>query len=579
MEESVLLVNMTFLLLVGAICSLVFKKLRMPPIIGYLATGIILANYWNDMSSDTEDIVTFLADLGLVLLMFCIGMELNLKKLRRTGGFAILVVLVQVPVMMMGGYLFGILIGWSALQAIFFGAVISGSSTAVITAVLKEQKDLSREEVETLILITVVEDVAQVVILAMATPLLVGESMDVTAIASLFAMIIIFMVASILIGLLFIPKVLDWIGNKMPTEILLITALGACFAMAYLSVLIGMSMAIGAFIMGVIVSQSKMRRNIEKDVTPMKDIFMAMFFISIGLKISPGMLLDNLPLIIVIVLIYAVLKFSSIILAFFLGDRPLRSTFISACSLIAMGEFSFIIAKEALDAGVVDESFYSSVIGAALITMIILPFLSRSANSLCTKLAEKLPPKVMAGVNKATNIRSDYYAKMSLASKTTRDLFRRRVALAYVVLMLIAVLETLFFVYNNDITSFVSEFLNISIGASYSMVLFLNFMVLLYPLYFVVTNVKFLEKVIIEMERRAASKIISEDKEKKERKYVTFFKSFVKINDWVLVFLIDFFLLMIVPNNVDFIGHFLVALSGFAILLAYYVLKYWKKII
>lgn len=165
MEESVLLVNMTILLLLGGVCSMVFRKLKMPAVIGYLVTGIILANYWSGKSEDTELIVNFLSDLGLIFLMFCIGMELNLKKLRKMGSFAIMVVMIQVPLMLFGGYLLGMLfLGLDSLQAIIFGAIISGSSTAVVTIVLKDQDRLTHAEVETVILITVVEDVAQVII-------------------------------------------------------------------------------------------------------------------------------------------------------------------------------------------------------------------------------------------------------------------------------------------------------------------------------------------------------------------------------------------------------------------------------
>ena len=255
MEETVLLINMAVLLLLGSVCSIIFKRLKMPAAIGYIMCGIILSNYWGGESTETEEIVEFLSDLGLVLMMFCIGMELNLKKLRKMGAFSAMVVMIQVPIMLAGGYIGATALGLNALQAIVFGAIISGSSTAVITIVLAEQERISRADVETLILVTVIEDVAQVLIMSAVSPLMSGQNMDITGIVIMLVTIVIFMVSAIFIGLLFIPKLLDYIGKKYPDEILLVLSLGLCFGLSYISVFVGMSMAIGSFMMGVIVSQ------------------------------------------------------------------------------------------------------------------------------------------------------------------------------------------------------------------------------------------------------------------------------------------------------------------------------------
>ena len=343
MEDQIILLNMMLLLLLGGLCSVIFRKLKMPAIIGYLTTGIILANYWAGESQETLDIVDFLSSLGLVLMMFCIGMELNLKKIRKCGSFAIMVMVIQIPLMLLGGYLSGLLLGLTSLQAIIFGAIISGSSTAVVTTVLAEQDRLTHSEVDTIILITVIEDVAQVLILSAVSPMLVGETMSFESIVWMLLTIIVFMVSVMLIGLVTIPRLLDWVGSKMPDEILLIIALGFCFFIAWLSTLIGLSMAIGAFMTGVIVSQARVAKGIEHDVTPMKDIFMMMFFISIGLEIRPESLLDNLLLIFVIYLIYLVLKTSSVFVAYFIGNKSLRLSFMSSISLVAMGDRKSVV--------------------------------------------------------------------------------------------------------------------------------------------------------------------------------------------------------------------------------------------
>jgi len=178
----------------------------MPAIIGYLVAGIILANYWVGESAETESIISILSSMGLVLLMFCIGMELNLKKLKKAGAFAVMVALIQIPLMVSGGYIFGLFMGWDPITSILFGAIISGSSTAVVTTVLKDQGKLSKEDIETIVLITVVEDVAQVVILSMASPLLTGSAMELESLVWMVMIILLFMIAAVSIGILFVPR-------------------------------------------------------------------------------------------------------------------------------------------------------------------------------------------------------------------------------------------------------------------------------------------------------------------------------------------------------------------------------------
>ncbi|MDR2846508.1 MAG: cation:proton antiporter [Candidatus Methanoplasma sp.] len=573
MEEQIFLINMTMLLLVGGICSVVFKRIKMPPIIGYLVTGIILANYWGSEDASTEEIVDILADIGWVLLMFCIGMELNLKKLRRSGAFAIMVVLIQLPLMVLGGYAFGLFMGWGAVESIFFGAIISGSSTAVVTAVLKDQSRISKEDVETIILITVVEDVAQVLILSMASPLLVGGSMEIQSIVWMLVMILVFMIASVSIGLLFVPRALDWIASKMPDEILLMTSLGMCFAMALMSVMINMSMAIGAFLMGVVVSQANSRTAIEHDVTPMKDIFMAMFFISVGLQIAPSGVIDNILLILEIFVVYAVLKAGSVVVAYYVGNKSMRLSFMSSVSLVAMGEFAFIIAKEAMDAGIVSESFYTSVIGAALVSMVMLPLLSNNSGKICDVVSKKAPKPLISAFGKMENMRGNYYQKMALSSKNTMSKMKTRAVLVYADLLLLFGLELVFIFFGGDITEFLYDSLIwLSRTDCYVLVLAVNFAALAIPLYNLVKNVKFLEKIVIDVERRAQKSGEGD----LQRPSIRFYKKFIKINNWAIVFIIDFLILSIVPNSLGFWEHIVALVAGVSMIIALYLYRLFK---
>ena len=566
---------MAMLLLIGGFCSVIFKKLKMPAAIGYIVSGIILSNLWSGESSDTEEIVEFLSDLGLVLMMFCIGMELNLKKLKKMGTFAMMVVMIQVPIMLTGGFIAGSMIGLNGLQSIAFGAIISGSSTAVITIVLAEQDKISHADVETLILVTVIEDVAQVLILSAISPMMTGTNLDIAGIVWMLLTVIVFMVVAICVGLMFIPKLLDYLAEKTSTEVLLIVALGFCFGLSYLSVYIGMSMAIGAFMMGVIVSQSKHHKHIETDIEPMKDVFMMMFFVSIGLLIRPADLLHNIYYILLIYVIYFVLKCGSVMLAYFMGNKPLRLSFFCSISLVAMGEFAFIISKEAYTAGIITGDFYTSVIGAALVSMIVLPLFNRKADKFCDYIQVHTPQPLVNGFIKLEVIRSNFYTKMSQATKETMSNFRTRLANMYFTLVLVALVQIIFILITPGVASFMNEHTpdSVSLYITTAVVMLIDFILLVPILHQTMINLKYIIRVFLDSERKAlaAGKIRSRPNTDKLLRGIT------NTNDWIFVVLLDFVILMVTPNQIDLWGHIIVAVAGAVIVAALEIMAYMRR--
>ena len=241
MEEMEFLIVMTCLTLLAGLCSVVFSKLKMPPIIGYLSAGIIIANFMT-IPESSEYIVEILSDIGLVMLMLCIGLEINISKLRSNGKVAIIASVVQLPLMIVLGYAAGFLLGLDTISALTLGAIISGSSTAVLTAVLKLQDKITKEATEVLILVIIIEDIAQVIILSIISPMFSGASMDVAGIATLVVSIMLFFILSVIIGMKFVPRFLNWIGDNTSAEVLLILSVGLCFGLALLSVEVGLSM-------------------------------------------------------------------------------------------------------------------------------------------------------------------------------------------------------------------------------------------------------------------------------------------------------------------------------------------------
>ena len=571
MEEGVLLMTLAVFILLAAVCSIVFNRIKLPPLIGYIVAGIIIANVWT-VTPESYEVVEILSDIGLVMLMFCIGLEINLKKIRKQGIFAIKVAVIQLPLMVLGGAMGGTLLGFDMVQCICLGAIISGSSTAVVMAVLKSQNRLDKEHIEMLVLITIMEDIGQVIILSMITPLIAGSTMNINEIIVMFISIFVFMIISLLVGLRLVPRMINWVSDNVSDEILTVFSVGLAFSMALLSIFIGLSMAIGAFLMGMMISASRKSKEINHKIEPMRDLFMAVFFIDIGMKITVGSLVDNIGLILIIYVLFAVLKVSTVFLAYWIGGETGRNGFISATALVAMGEFAFIIAAEAHSYGVADDAFYTSVVGAALVSMVVLPFLTRYAPDMWDKGVMHCPKPIYGACNSLNCARDNIYTRISATSKRSQKTFMRSMTHSYINLLVIAAIEIVFYLGIKPAV----DWLSASFGGDSLMwgmfVLAVNFLILAVPIYHLVNNVKFLDEMIITGARRIANMEGAGDEPGE------LYQKFLNINTYLMVIAIDALILIVVPNYMGFWQHMVVfAIAGSLLLLFVYRGMHSKK--
>ena len=550
MDESVLLLTMMSMMLTAGICSVVFNKLKMPAIIGYLLAGIILVNVFNlnDSKDFSMETVSVLKDIGLVMLMFGIGMELNIQKIKKYGKIALLVAIIQLPLMVLSGYFFGMLLfGLNSIEAITLGAVISGSSTAVVTVVLKSHDRVTKEQADTLILVTIMEDIGQVVILSMVTPLFVGSSIEAAEMVNLVILIFVFMVTAIVIGIKFVPRILNWIGDNTSAEVLLVMSVGLCFLLAWLSKYIGMSMAIGAFLMGVIVSQSKFSHEISEKTEPMKEVFMAVFFISVGMEVTIGAFINSLPMAIGILVLFMLSKFITVFIGYFMGNQSFEEGFVSSISLMAMGEFAFIISSEALSKGAVTGDFYTAVIGAALMSMIILPILAKKMYVMSDWLSTKRPRPFGPMAGRAYSVRNDVFSKME-SSPSMGQYVRSSLRKTYICLILIILIEIVFVSLMDPMTDFVSELITMenvdSDYLSYIILMVVNFLLLVVPTYGLIKSIKTVDRLVMEGER----KIIEDRPEEEVAKVKSFYETVLNFSTIALVFFIDFMIMAVVPG-------------------------------
>lgn len=458
-EEYRVVIDLALLLLISGILSLVFVKIKMPPILGYVAAGVVLGpsmfpDLW--VENNTVDV---LSSIGIVLLMFYIGLEMDVRKLRAEGAKLLFVVSLQMPMMVAFGFLAGITLGMTTVQAIFLGAIISGTSTAVVVGVLKGSKHITPEMARTIITITIFEDVGQVLILTMAAPLLAGDSPALGSTVNMIVGLILFIGLTVVIGMALVPKALNYIGDRFSPEILLILAVGLCFAMAALSSEFGLSIAIGAFLMGLIISLSKYNRVLATKVEPTKELFMAVFFISIGLQITPMLILENLWLVAVIAVVFIIGKIVSIWMGCYLMNMTAKDSLMIATSLIAMGEFAFVIAQAAYDADVVSQGFYSAVVGAAILTMILMPIIDSKQSRMYDWVVRAMPYRLRYAMVRIDDIHAVVERNTRIDQQTKHEIKKDLTLIVIDILVMLIVLITF-----TSVENFTSSITNAATG-------------------------------------------------------------------------------------------------------------------
>jgi len=563
MEEVALISLMAVLVLLSAFCSIVLGKLKIPSLIGFLVAGIIIANTMT-LSADAHTVIEVFSNLGLILLMFSIGMEIDVRKLKSQGRFAVVVAAIQLPLMVVGGMVAGTILGYNSLQSLALGCIISGSSTAVVMAVLKSQGKLKTEDIETLVLVVIMEDIGQVIMLSMLTPMLNGSEMSMDELTVLIIKIAIFMVACFTVGLYVVPRVIDYFYKKANDELISLLCIGAAFTLAWAASGMGLSVAIGAFLAGVFVGMSRPHHAVEHFVEPLKSVFMAMFFISVGMEVAIGSLVANIIPILVIFATFVICKIVTVYFGWWVGNGDSRTGFLAAVSLCAIGEFAFIIAKEALDCGVVDEAFYSSVIGASLISMLALPLLSKYSDRAFDGMMAKCPGFLKRFFAKVSEGRNGIYSDLGAVSSRTRGVFTRGLSTVYFCLFLVIIIEIVFIEIYGPVSEWATARFTFFDNTEWRLVILVaNFFALLTPCIGLTRNIRTVTYILAVGKQKESNTAKDPDK----------VRYYEVMNPIIVAGGVDILIILIMPNGIDAILHFAV----FAVILVAITLhQLWK---
>ncbi|MDD6191062.1 MAG: cation:proton antiporter [Firmicutes bacterium] len=404
MHPETLITDLALILTVAGIVTLIFRKLKQPVVLGYLIAGFLISPNFIYIPTviASEDIVTW-ADIGVIFLMFGLGLEFSFIKLAKVGGSAFTVVAIVMAAMILVGTGVGYFLGWGKFDCIFLGGMISISSTMIILKTYEEY-NLKKEKFAQLILgALVLEDIAGIFMLIILPAISVGQNVSGLELAGNLGLMVVYLAAWLIAGIYLVPSIMKKIGRLVTNEILVILSIAFCLVMVLIANVIGFSSALGAFLAGSILASTKYVERIEHLVGPVKDLFGAVFFVSVGMLIDPVLLVKYIvPIIIIsITVILGQMVFSTF--GILLSGQSLKIAVRGGFSMVQIGEFSFIIATLGMNLGVISDFLYPIIVCVSVITSFATPVMVKSGDKVYSLLEKKLPKEVQTAIRKNTS--------------------------------------------------------------------------------------------------------------------------------------------------------------------------------
>lgn len=387
---------LTILLASAILGSIGVRRIGLPPVLGFIVVGMAIGPYGLALVKDI-DLVNILADIGLIILVFVIGLEFNLSRFRKVGGIAFIGVLIEVGLAFLLAFIFSASLGFNTVEALYLGGIISITSTAIVLKLLKDAGIMHTKEAEFILLVSIVEDIFAIILLVALPGIVKSGIADIAQIAGIVGQSIAFFIITLIIGLKAVPKVVGYISRMDIDEAPFLLALSLGFGLALLANYLGLSMAIGAFLMGVMIASAPKADVITNRIHPLRDFFGTIFFISIGMLISISAMLDNLLLALPLIGIAVVSKFignfiASVLVGF---DRNSASTI--GIMMMPRGELSFVMAKQGLDLNAIRESILPTTMLISLTSILVVPLLGKVLPTI-VEPRSLIPPRILEGL-------------------------------------------------------------------------------------------------------------------------------------------------------------------------------------
>jgi len=382
--------SLTVVLAVAAVTTVLFQRLRQPVVLGYLIAGLIVGPHVPIPLVANPAVVQTLSELGVILLMFSLGLEFRLRKLMAVGPTAGLTALLQSSLMVWLGFTIGRLFGWTPLESLFAGAVIAISSTTIIAKAFDEQ-GITGTLRQFVVGVLIVEDLIAVLLMAVLTAIASGSGLAAGPLVGTVARLVAFLVILVAVGLMVVPRTIRAIVRLKRRETTLVASIGICFTIALLAQVFGYSVALGAFLAGSLVAESGEEKQIERLVEPVRDVFGAVFFVSVGMLIDPALVAQHWGAVVALTAAVIIGKVVSVSLGAFLTGSGMRTSVQAGLSLAQIGEFSFIIAALGLALHATGEFLYPVAVAVSAITTLLTPWMIRASEPIAAWVDRKLP--------------------------------------------------------------------------------------------------------------------------------------------------------------------------------------------
>lgn len=389
-----LIYDLALLLIMAGVVTLVFKKLNQPVVLGYIVAGFFISPHFGLMPNvmDMQNITTW-AEIGVIFLLFALGLEFSFKKLMAVGGTASIGTLINLGSMIVIGYIVGQMLGWSHMDCLFLGGMLSMSSTTIIIKAFNDM-GLQKQKFAGIVFgMLIVEDLLAIVMMVLLSTLAVSRNFEGMELVQEILKLIFFVLIWFVVGIFLIPTMLKKIKKFLNDETLLIISIGLCLGMVLFASRLGFSAALGAFIMGSILAETIEAKRIEHIVEPIKNLFGAVFFVSVGMMISPGVIVEYaIPIIVltVVVLIGRVIFATMGVLA---SGEGLKVSIQAGFSLAQIGEFSFIIATLGMSLGVISDFLYPIIVAVSVITTFTTPYFIKISVPVYNMFEKRIPAR------------------------------------------------------------------------------------------------------------------------------------------------------------------------------------------
>lgn len=398
-----LISDLAFILILGAFTTVFFKWIKQPVALGYIVAGFLASpNFTYLPSVTTESNIDFWAQIGIIALLFSLGLEFSFKKLMNAGGSAVVTALIIMGGMMCAGFAIGHVLGFSNINCLFLGGMLSMSSTTIIIKAFNDLGIQHKKFASLVFAVLIVEDLFAVVMMVILSSIAVNNSVAGGEMLYSISKLVFFLVMWFLVGVIVLPSLLNRIRAYLNSETLVLVSMGLCLGMAVVSVMCGFSLALGAFVMGSILAGTSFAERIERVIMPIKDLFGSVFFISVGMMVNPDVIVTYAGPILALsaVVIVGMIVFGTS--GMLITGQSLKVAMESGFSLTQIGEFAFIIATLGMSLGVLDSTIYPIVVAVSVLTTFTTPYFIRMADPAYNIVAKMLPRNLRFLINRYT---------------------------------------------------------------------------------------------------------------------------------------------------------------------------------